>query len=143
MTTLHPIPPGLYCVPSAIVAVTGADVSSVVMPAINRAEGRDDFLTPAAGVYQRHTIQALQLMGYRVSRYKGGDVRARVSTWARRSVERYPGCKLLVFIPEHVVAVCDGRVYDNHAAHGPQGDDHPFANSVAKEVYLVEPKGRS
>jgi len=40
---VYPIPPGLFCVPSAIIALTGADLESVVIPALEPGAGKAVF----------------------------------------------------------------------------------------------------
>ncbi len=138
---IHPIPNGLYCVPSAICALTGADAESVVIPAINRAERAASLLEPPAGVALRAAQRVLGELGYVVRRYRHADVRARLHTWTARSRERYPGRALLVTTsgkPGHAVVLQDGKVYDNHLPAGALPEAHPFQHHLVDYVALVE-----
>lgn len=136
---LHPIPPGLYCVPSAIAAITGAPVEAVIFPALNRAMARRDTLVgTVAGVPARAIEDALAELGYRVRQYRGDRLRAHVATWAERSADRYPGRVLLLCTRTHCLVVMDGKVYDNHLPHGPLGHLHPYAKTTVVYAALVE-----
>lgn len=137
---LHPIPPGLWCVPAAIFALTGADPESVIHPAINRHDNARGLHDLVVGTRVATTGAAvLAELGYRVRRYKGERMRARISTWAARSAARYPGRALLVAVRGHALVICDGRVYDTHTPHGASGAAHPFAGAVVVYAALVEP----
>lgn len=141
MASLHPIPPGLYCVPAALVAITGEPVAAVIFPTLNRLACTPTLIETVAGVQVSAVEAALQELGYRVCRYKSGaagPLRARVSTWARRSSERYSGKVLLLCTRTHCLVALDGRVYDNHMPHGPLGEDHSWARTVVTYAALVE-----
>ena len=88
--------------------------------------------------WERASRAVLDELGYNCRRYRGTNPHATVKTWARLSLEKYPGRVLLVRVKEHVVVVSDGRVYDSWSPHGPSGDEHPFATARATHVYLVE-----
>lgn len=135
---LHPIPPGLWCVPSALVCLTGQPWDAVIHPAINRHGGDPEILDTVTGVPIRVTLAVLSELGYRSRAYRGSNPHATLKTWARLSKEKYPGRALLVRVPEHVVVVKDGRVYDSWQPHGPIGEDHPWKNARARNVYLIE-----
>jgi hypothetical protein len=140
MAIHHPIPSGLFCVPTAICALTGADPAAAVIPAINRAERAESLLIPPEGVHITAIAPALRDLGYVARRYRKPDLFARLSTWARRSL-RYPGRGLLVCTAGrhgHAVAVQDGRIYDNHAPRGTGPDEHPFSRCLVDWVALVE-----
>jgi hypothetical protein len=134
---LHPIPPGLWCVPSALVAITGADFASVIHPALNR-HARNDTLT---GVVTASTMAAARAtlveLGYKVRPYKHAKL-GTVATWAKRSVELYPGRVLMLAVPQHVVIIKDGRVYDSWTPHGAPGATHPYTKDRVHNVWLVE-----
>ncbi len=69
-----------------------------------------------------------------------GKLRARVSTWATRSL-KYKGRPLLVTTsgrPGHAMVIEYGIIYDNHAAAGLGPDRHPFRNAMVDYVALVE-----
>lgn len=136
---MHPIPPGLYCVPSVIVAITGADLMSVVIPALNRAGKEDWLLGPVGGVPTHETVAALESMGWCVRRYRDRDRRAELRTVARLSKERWPGHALLACTSDHALAVQDGLVYDTYTPHGALGANHPFARDRVSFLALVEP----
>lgn len=142
--TIHPIPPGLFCVPSALCALTGADPVSVIVPAINRHSsyklGLHD--TPA-GVRIPVATAVLKEMRYRVRAYKSeaasGQLRAYIATWAARSLERWPDRNLLVSTGCHMLVICNGLVYDSWTPHGVTGKEHPFAKDTVVWAALVEP----
>ncbi len=138
---IHPIPDGLFCVPSAICAITGADPSSVVIPAINRHDRAASLLEPPAGVAVTTARAVLAELGYVTRRYKHDDLRARLSTWAARSATRYSGRTLFVTTSGrlgHALVVEDGRIYDNHLPAGAAPRAHPFSHHLVDEVFLVE-----
>ncbi len=139
--TIYPIPDGLYCVPSAICALTGADAASVVVPAISRHTRAPDLLEPPAGVALRAARTVLAELGYRTRAYTRPDLSARLHTWATRSATRYPGRTLLVTTsgrPGHAVVVEDGKIYDNHLPAGAAPRAHPFSHHLVDQVLLVE-----
>lgn len=133
---LHPITPGLWCVPAALTALTGADPISVIQPALNRHGGARTLTGLVVGSTIDAALKTLVELNYTARRYKQPDVRARVSSWAKRSQNKYPNRALLVHIPRHVMVIQDGRVYDTWTPHG--AFDHPLAGSVVDAVYLVE-----
>lgn len=140
---IHPIPPGLFCVPAAIVALTGADIESMVIPAINRHSGYNHgLLDTVPGVSMSTATAVLNEFGYNVRPYRmdaeAGPKRAHVATWANRSQERWPGRTVLVAVNNHCLVISDGRVYDNWSPHGPPGDRHPFAKTPVVWAALVE-----
>lgn len=136
---LHAIPPGLWCVPSALAAITGADVESVLHPALNRHGCEPSLTDIVVGVYRHVTLDVLWELGYAARRYKGKR-RQHVSTIARMSAERWAGHTVLVFTNEHALVVRDGRVFDNHMPHGPTGKDHPYSAAPIEACYLIERK---
>lgn len=140
---LHPIPNGLYCVPSALAALTGEPIEVVLLPAINRHDRNAALLENVEGVHLRAAETVLTELGYACRPYKKLDVRARLRSWAERS-KRYPGRNLLVATtggrrsPGHALVVRDGRVYDNHVPLGCDGAKHPFGSCLVSYVVLVE-----
>lgn len=136
---IYPIPPGLYCVPSALVALTGEDFESVIFPALNRAQGDTRLTFPVAAVNRDDYLAVLDQLGY-VARAARDPQRHKVKTWTKRALNRaYPN-PLLLRVPGHVVVLWTGRVYDSLAPHGPLAADHPCADQVATHVWLVQPK---
>lgn len=141
---IHPIPPGLFCAPSAICAITGADPISVVVPAINRHSGYKLGLLDTPSAVRPSVMQSvLEELRYRVRPYKGvdaaaGALRAQTATWATRSKERWPGRNILVCSKTHAMVICDGVVYDSWTPHGVPGKDHPFAKTTVVWAALVE-----
>ena len=138
---IYPIPPGLWCVPSAMVAITGADWMSVIQPALNRhaqARGLMDLVT---GATRTAAVAALREMGWQVRLYKGEKLRAHVATWAKRSLEKYPGRTLMVSTTGHMLAIADGRVYDSWTPHGETGEEHPYAKTTVTWAALVQKGG--
>ena|SRR5579859_1255668 len=136
MTRTYPIPPGLFCVPAAICAITGEDLLSRVMPALNRAQGNRMILGTVAGVRQHDTEAALQELGYRVFRYRKPNVRARLTTWAWR----YPNTPLLVSTRGHMLVLHEGRVFDTQAPHGAPAAEHPYAHAIVFYAAQVQKK---
>lgn len=140
---IHPIPPNLWCVPSALVALTGAPWDSVIHPALNRHNPRSvktgDTLTGlVVGATTQAALATLAELGYTTRRYRGDNPHAQVCTWAARAAIKYPGRALLLFTTTHALVAADGRVYDNHAPHGPPGAEHPYARTRVADAYLVE-----
>lgn len=140
---LHPIIPGLYCVPSALYALTGHDPESVLFPALNRHGDGRALHQEVSGASIRAALAVLQELNYCVMRYKDKKDRqeiSRIEVWANRSKKFYPGFTFLVFTSTHALIIKDGRVFDNWSPHGPSGKDHPFAKTRVSEVYLVKEK---
>jgi len=148
MSTIYPIPDGYFCVPSALIALTGASPDAVIVPAINRHAKARDLLEAPAGVNVERVAEAvLAELGYTVRRYKrdatAGKLSARVSTWASRSL-RYPGRPVLITTrgdrksPGHCLVVCDGQIYDNHIPAGAAPTEHPFSTAIVSYAALVE-----
>jgi hypothetical protein len=141
--TVHPIPPGLFCVPSALCALTGQHPTAVIVPAINRHDRNASLTDNVAGVHLTAAEAVLAELGYAVRKYRHGDLRARVSTWAERSL-RYPGRPLLLATtggrrsPGHALVVADGKIYDNHLPAGAAPRAHPFSNCLVDYAVLVE-----
>jgi len=137
---IYPISPGLFCVPAAIQAITGEDLLSVIVPALNRAQENETLLGTVAGVRSSTYIEALQLMGYVVSRYKDRvdqPLRAQLKTWAKR----FPSRPLLVATRGHAMALYEGRVFDTFTPHGAPVTEHPFARDVVVSVLSVRKRG--
>ena len=144
MPDIHPILNGYYCIPSALMALTGAEPTAVLLPAINRHDHNASSLTDnVAGVGLRAAEAVLAELGYAVRRYRKPDARALLRTWAERS-KKYLGRNLLVCTaggrktPGHALVLRDGRIYDNHTPVGSAGPAHPFAVCVVDYVALVE-----
>jgi hypothetical protein len=134
---LHPIPPGLWCVPSALVAITGADFATVIHPALNRHGHAASLTSMVVESTMRAALATLRELGYTPRCYKHGDLRAHVATWARRSAH-YPGRTLLIGVPGHVMVIQDGRVYDSWTPHGELGAAHPYGKTTVTSAHLVE-----
>jgi hypothetical protein len=136
---LHPVPEHIFCVPGAIVALTGADPESVVYPALNRATRAEDLLEPVGPSHVQTAIKVLEELGYRARPYKKPDLRVTVAEWAERSL-RYPGRSLLIRVPRHVLVIQDGRVHDTFAEFGIEGSRHAYAKHTVDYCALVEPR---
>jgi hypothetical protein len=140
---LHPIPPGLYCVPSVLVALTGADIESVIIPGLNRHSGyKHGLFDTVSSATMNSAAKVLEELGYRVRPYKynaaAGRLNAHIATWARRSTERWPGRAIMVTTSDHCLLIHNGIVYDTHSPHGEAGATHPFAKTTVTNAYLVE-----
>lgn len=132
---IHSISPGLWCVPAAIQAITGADPESVIQPAINRAERNPDLLGLVTGVRMSVATNVLRELGWNCRRYKGQNpLRAQVRTWARR----YTGHIVLISTKEHALVLNAGRVYDSWTPHGEEGDKHPYSHALVHNAWLIQ-----
>ena len=138
---LHPIPPGLFCVPSALVSITGADIESVINPAINRHSEHHSLLDTVPGVSRSVTTAVLKKLGYNVRLYKqsatSGALRAHVSTWAERSL-KYVDRVVLLSTGKHMLVCQNGRIYDTFTPHGVVGIKHPYAKTTITWAALIE-----
>jgi hypothetical protein len=142
---LHKIPCGLYCVPAALYAITGADLQSVIVPALNRhmyKKNANLFDTPA-GVKRIDYEAVLNELGYHARRYKDGSVsgnlRVHVATWANRSL-KWPNNPLLASTNDHCLVIQNGKVWDNHAPLGCDGKEHPFAKTIVVQIAMIQKK---
>ena len=142
---IHPIPPGLFCVPAALVALTGEDITSVIVPALNRHMRSSGLLDTVPGVQMSVARGVLEELGYAMRRYRAdaeaGKMKAHVATWAARSL-RWPGRPLLATTSDHCLVVCDGFVHDNWEPRGVLGSEHPFARTTVANVEMIERKVR-
>lgn len=137
---IHPIPPGLFCVPAALTAITGAPLETVIVPALNRHMQSQGLLDTVSGVHMHVAHAALEELGYRMRPYRGsasGPLRAHVATWATRSL-RWPGRPVLVSTRDHCLVICDGFVHDNWEPRGVLGSEHPFARTTVQTAALIE-----
>ncbi len=137
------VPPGLYCVPSAICALTGADLESVVLPALNRAQKAGWLLGPVDGVRTNEAEKALDDMGWHVRRHKGAGSR-KLFTWAVLSGTVYRDKRLLVATRDHMLALVNGKVYDTFTPYGLEavagGQRHPYHHAIVTYVALLQEK---
>ncbi|MDE2426301.1 MAG: hypothetical protein KGO96_10395 [Elusimicrobia bacterium] len=138
---VHPIPPGLFCIPAALCALTGEDLMSVIVPSLNRHGGGQGLVDTVAGTTMHAAVEVLEEIGFTVRSYKSsaeaGPLKARISTWARRSQDRWPGRLLLVATSGHCLVIADGCVYDTHSPMGESGETHPYARARATWAALV------
>lgn len=139
MLPLHRPPPGMWCVPTALYTLTGADIESVIHPALNR-HGHDKS-RPLTGLVVGSSINAaiatLMELGYSTRRYKHNA--HRLSTWQQMSTTRYPDRTFLLGVPGHVLVAQNGRIYDTYTPHG-ASTPHPYATALVTTAYLVEPR---
>ena len=139
---IHPIPPGLWCVPSALVALTGDDWESVIQPALNRHAGADTLTGMVVGSTMQAAIATLQERRYKVLRCKTlGQSRRRLDKVATWAATKYPGESFLVALPEHAAALHNGRIYDSWTPHGAPAAEHAFKNASVSDLYLVRKGG--
>lgn len=136
---IYPILNGAYCVPSALMALTGEDLESVIFPALNRHAKAQGLLTTVGGAYLEDAERVLNELGYAVRHAKTLG-KHRVATWAKQTLERNYSYPMMLGVRRHVVVAYQGRVYDNHAAHGPAGDKHPYAGAIVTYAVLVVPR---
>ena len=145
---IHPIPPGLFCVPAAIRALTGEPLEAVIVPALNRHMGSEHLGDTVAGVNtSRVGTAVLRELRYDVRPYRtgsaAGPLRVHLATWARRSRDRWPGRTLLLTTSGHCLVALDGVVYDNWMPHGVPGAEHPYAKTTVRWAALVEKRKAS
>lgn len=133
---LFRIPPGLYCVPTALVAITGKDYESVIWPALNRHGHKPLLNNPVEGATMQAATKTLEELGYTVRKYidkKEKPLRAQVRTWAKR----FPNHTILIATDRHCLVLRDGRVFDTYHPHGPAAKDHTYARSIVTWAALV------
>jgi len=139
---MHPIPPGLWCVPSALVAITGDDWQSVIQPALNRHGGASTLTGMVVESTMRAAIATLQERGYKVMRCKTlGPGRRRLDKVAAWAAAKFPGESFLIGAVEHAMAMCDGRIYDSWTPHGAPAAEHAWSTASVLELYLVRKGG--
>jgi hypothetical protein len=136
MSRVYPITRGLYCVPSAIEAITGAEPYSVILPAIHRHKNDPFLFGEVAGVQLSTMYNVLNELGYTVRRAKESG-RHQLRWWARMSQERRWPHPVLVSNGTHAMVVFRGRVYDTAQPHGAAGEDHPEARCIITNVAIV------
>jgi hypothetical protein len=129
---IHPIPPGLTCVPAAVAALTGAPLDCVVLPALNR-HSRSALLHAAPGGLHMHAAEAaLREMGFRVLRLHDPG-RHKVSWWARQELSH----PILIATQTHAMVIDHAMVYDTFTPVGCPGDRHPYAKDIVTYVTQV------
>lgn len=138
--SLYDVPPGPYCVPAALVALTGRDLTSVILPALNRHAGNGTFFDDVGPTNTRRVaVPALQEMGYRVfahGKIERGDERPTL----RAVANRYPSRRMLATVKGHALAILDGRVWDTATPYGAPVEDHPDRDRRVTGLWIVEKK---
>ena len=139
MNGLHAPTLGMFCVPTAIELITGADPQSVIFPALNRVSRRDTLTGDVAGEHMGNARRALEQMGWTVRAYNGKrPLNSLVSTWAKR----FPDHTILIAAggkdERHCLVLRGGKVYDSWEPHGVPGDFHPFANTKVRWAAIVQ-----
>lgn len=140
MSGLHAPTRGMFCVPTAIEIITGADPESVIFPALNRGcPGRWTLLQAPSGEHMSNARRALEEMGWRVREYRGKQpLGSLVSTWAKR----FPDHTILIAAggkgEHHCLVLRNGNVYDSWEPHGKPGDVHPYHNTKVRWAALVD-----
>ena len=130
---IHTIDPGYFCGPSAIQAITGADMQSVVLPAIHRING-SPWLSEEVIETRGHIIlMVLVELGYRTLRYRHESKLGTVGSWG----DRYPEDILLLYTREHVVVAHNGLIFDNFTPMGKIAQTHPFATIKVTDAYII------
>jgi len=140
MSPLHAPTLGMFCVPTAMEIITGADPDSVIFPALNRGcLGRWTLLEAPAGEHMSNARRALEEMGWRVREYRGKrPLNSLVSTWAKR----FPDHTILIAAggkaAHHCLVLRGGRVYDTLEPHGAPGDVHSFHNTKVRWAAIID-----
>ena len=139
MSELHAPTRGMFCVPTAIEIITGADPESVIFPALNRGRGMRTLTGAVAGEQMSNARRALEEMGWRVREYRGKEpLNSLVSTWAKR----FPDHTILIAAggkdEHHCLVLRNGNVYDSWEPHGKPGEAHPFHNTKVRWAAIVD-----
>lgn len=134
---LHFIPPGLYCVPAALYAITGNDIESVIFPALNRAAGSDWQQMPVGAASMASAARALVEMGWNVRPYKHSLIQ-KLFTWGEWSRSKYPGRILLLATGDHALVALDGLLHDTLCPHGIPAWQHEDAHCRVIWAAIVE-----
>jgi len=133
---IHTIDPGYFCGPSAIQAITGADMMSVIIPCLNRTMGAPWQQEEVIEVRGHFLLMALWELGYKTLRYKHESRLGTVGSWG----DRYPEEKMMLFTREHVVVAYNGLVFDNHTPMGAIAFNHPFVEIKVTDAYMIRSK---
>ena len=131
---IHTISPGFFCGPSVIEAITGEDMLSVILPALNRASRAEYLLDEVIESRIPDMLHVLVELGYRVGEYKHnaaylGDV----GSWHNKFFDYV----IMLFTMEHVLVVHEGMAYDNHTPMGCPALTHPFTKVKVVSAYIV------
>jgi len=140
-THLHPAPPDLYCGPTLLITITGADYKSIIRPAINRARG----LTENRGVRgmpNRHLITVLRELGCHVEELPGLNGKRRLHQWV---ADLSPNDEAIyaVVVGRHYVVVHRSIVVDSSRPNGEHVGDHPYHKSFVQQAWRVTPPEKS
>lgn len=130
---IHSIHPGFYCGPTAVQALTGADMFSVIIPALNRAEAAPWLQEEVLAVNPRAVTAALNELGYSTGMYKNRKALGTVFNWR----DRFPQETILLYTPTHCLVVYNTQAYDNHTPMGKDVNGHPFSQHKVVEAYLI------
>jgi hypothetical protein len=131
---IHTITPGYYCVPSIIEAITGADMLSVIIPALNRQQKAPWLLEEVVAVGIPTALKTLNELGYSTGIYRNMKALGTVYSWK----EKFPEHTIVLFIDEHALVIYKGMVYDNHAPMGRQVESYEYTNYKVHAAYLVK-----
>jgi hypothetical protein len=136
---LYPIPRGLSCIPSALVAITGLDHWTVIYPLLL------DYY-PAGGVKLANdgavakardgvALDILDRLGFDCQAMPGGP--QPLSAWSRRSEARYPARVFLISFETHVAVLRQGMVFDNISPRGCAGIWHERRDEEVEVAHWV------
>lgn len=131
---IFPIPPNLYCVPAALVAITGAPLDAVVLPALNRAGANPTLLDDPGPTTMRVAEEALSLMSYRVLRPREplhGSLLTHAREW---SSKEHP---VLASTRHHALVIWRGKVYDTFVPGGCEAETHPHARKRLTHAAMI------
>jgi hypothetical protein len=132
---IHNIAPGYFCAPSVIQAITGADMHSVIMPAINRATKALGLHDEVIEVYEGQILKVLNELGFRTLRYKNAAALGTVGSWG----EKYPDKVMMLMLHNHVVAVHHALCFDSLTPTGMVAINHPYTHHKVTNAYMVRP----
>jgi len=130
---------GVYCGPSALIAVTGKRLPEV-RAAINKARGKPAH-TGVCGLSRNYLLQAIKELGKSYYVVPVEFLPADSQTLEKLVKNKnwcLPFLTYIVNITGHYVAVHDGKVMDNRIRFGCPVEEHPSRRKKVKALIMVK-----